>query len=104
MYKADVEIYADSSNYAVMRHPGRNFPGALIQGDSLSILCRSADSVRRELENGEIEEAQEELDYLREMLWGLLLHYEQILKEHKLPLPYTESHPQPPFVLSDEED
>ena len=33
MYQADVEIYADTSNYAMMRHPGRENPGSLIQGD-----------------------------------------------------------------------
>ena len=32
MRKAEVEIYSDQSNYAVMRHPGRNFPGALNSG------------------------------------------------------------------------
>ena len=37
-----VEIYSDVSNFAVMRHPGRNFPGSLIQGDSLSLLLEEA--------------------------------------------------------------
>jgi len=38
-----VEIYSDEPNHAVLRHPGRRFPGALIQGDSLYVLCRQAD-------------------------------------------------------------
>ena len=32
MHTELVEIYSDESNMAVMRHPGRRFPGVLIQG------------------------------------------------------------------------
>jgi len=31
-----VRIYSDASHGAVIRHRGRRFPGALIQGDTLS--------------------------------------------------------------------
>ena len=41
----DVEIYSDQTNAAVMRHPGRRFPGVLVQGDSLYALCVQADEV-----------------------------------------------------------
>jgi hypothetical protein len=43
MHSESVEIYSDATNAAVMRHPGRNFPGVLIQGDTLHSLCVSAD-------------------------------------------------------------
>ncbi|WP_425506589.1 DUF6959 family protein [Sphingomonas kyeonggiensis] len=36
-----IEIYSDATNAAVMRHPGRQFPGMLIQGDTLYSLSRS---------------------------------------------------------------
>ena len=39
-----VEIYSDESNRAILRHPGRKFPGLLIQGDSLYSLCKKADA------------------------------------------------------------
>src|SRR4051794_13704122 len=38
-----VEIFADTTNAAVMRHPGRHFPGMLIQGDTLHSFCCMAD-------------------------------------------------------------
>lgn len=63
-----VEIYSDASNYAVMRHPGRNYPGALIQGDSLSVLCNLSDEIRQQFDNGDTEEAIAVLDEVREML------------------------------------
>ena len=98
MHKADVEIYADTTNFAVMRHPGRNFPGSLIQGDSLSILCHAADAVRRELERGDLEEAIDELEMLRELLWDRLKHYQAVLEDHQLELPFRAGlEPDPPL-------
>jgi hypothetical protein len=44
MHTEPVEIYSDATNAAVMRHPGRKFPGVLIQGDTLHTLCVSTDS------------------------------------------------------------
>ena len=41
----EVEIFSDKTNSAVMRHPDRAFPGVLLQGDSLYILCKQADLV-----------------------------------------------------------
>ena len=34
-----LEVYADDSNYAVVKPPGRRYPGAVIQGDTLRHLC-----------------------------------------------------------------
>ena len=33
--EATVEIFAEESNFVVLRHPSRRYPGVLIQGDSL---------------------------------------------------------------------
>jgi Family of unknown function (DUF6959) len=38
MHVEPVEIYSDQTNAAIMRHPGRRFPGVLIQA-ILSIRC-----------------------------------------------------------------
>ena len=100
----DVEIYSDASNYAVLRHPGRRFPGCLIQGDSLSILCQVADSVRRLLDEGDIDEACDELDELRSMLWDRLKHYEDVLRQHDIELPFRASTPNPPLEGGEGED
>lgn len=34
--EANVEIFAEESNFAVIRVPSRQYPGVLIQGDSLT--------------------------------------------------------------------
>jgi hypothetical protein len=45
MHVESVEIYSDATNAAIMRHPGRHFPGVLVQGDTLYLLCCQADEV-----------------------------------------------------------
>jgi predicted RNase H-like HicB family nuclease len=84
----NVEIYSDRSNAAVMRHPGRRFPGMLVQGDALSELCRQADLACAEAEGVLSEDGYGELDDLREKLRAWLDEYTQVLQAHGLPLPF----------------
>ena len=90
MKKEEVEIYSDESNYAVMRHPGRSFPGSLIQGDSLYSLCNLVSEVKELIENKKYTEAQDELEELSELLLGRLEDYKSVLKEHNIELPFYE--------------
>jgi len=85
-----IEIYSDKSNAVVLRHPERKFPGVLIQGDSLYALCRQADEVCTSSRLLSGEDAYEELNELRNKLWGYLTHYKCVLAEHQLPLPFSE--------------
>jgi len=90
MRTESVEIYSDKTNNAVMRHPGRRFPGVLIQGDSLYSMCHAADRIcssARDLVSSEI---YAELNDLRNGLWSYLTHYKSVLSEHGLPLPFSE--------------
>ena len=86
---ASVEIYSDRTNAAVIRHPGRGFPGVLIQGDTLYSLCIAADASCTALRQAATDEAYDELNELRNSLWGLLNHYKAVLAEHGLPLPFS---------------
>lgn len=79
-----VEIYSDETNRAVMRHPGRKFPGVLIQGDTLFALCAMADEACAKVESNR------ELDSLRNALSDLLLHYKIVLGEHEIRLPFDD--------------
>ena len=89
MENKQVEVYSETSNMAVVRMPGRRFPGSVIQGDSLSILCDLATSLHQRSiktrDNEFIGEAQE----LKELLEGRIRHYEVALKTHGIDLPYT---------------
>ena len=85
-----VEIYSDQSNLAVMKHPGRSFPGSLIQGDSLYNLCKMADEVCSEIKNKNLENAFDEANELKNLLWERLNQYKTVLGEHEISLPFYE--------------
>jgi hypothetical protein len=87
MYIESVEIFSDESNAAIMRHPGRHFPGCLIQGDSLSILVSSLAVVQSEA-NCLSEDAAGELADVAERLSDLLEHYKAVLLSHNIALPF----------------
>lgn len=85
-----IEIYSDAANMAIMRHPGRKFPGVLIQGDTLANICSALDIVC-ERERGKMnDESWQELNQVRNGLWGRLAHYKSVLQEHGVPLPFSD--------------
>jgi hypothetical protein len=88
MHVEPVEIYSDATNAAIVRHPGRRFPGVLIQGDTLYSLCDRIDEVCSLIRTGR--PGFEEANDLRNELWAFLNHYKATLIEHKLPLPFSE--------------
>ncbi|MBY2914313.1 DUF6959 family protein [Rhizobium leguminosarum] len=91
MRSEDVEIFSDMTNAAVMRHPGRKFPGILIQGDTLYTLCREADAACEKVGRGR--PGYEDLNDLRNALWFYLNHYKSTLHEHGIGLPFSEDRP-----------
>jgi len=85
-----IEIYADTTNAAVFRHPGRKFPGVLIQGDTLYSMCQAADFICARAKPKLDDETSAELNELRNTLWSFLTHYKAVLEEHQLPVPFNE--------------
>jgi hypothetical protein len=84
-----VEIYSDQTNAAVLRHPGRKYPGVLVQGDTLHSMCCRADEACKEAKALKQDNAYKELNDLRNHLWSLLNHYTSVLQEHQIPLPFS---------------
>lgn len=83
-----VEIYSDASNMVIMRHPGRRFPGMLIQGDTLYNLSQAAESLCAGL--GKNPQAREHALRLREELQDRLDHYKAVLTQHGMEMPFHE--------------
>jgi hypothetical protein len=84
-----VEIYSDASNAAVMRHPGRRFPGVLVQGDTISNLASWLSRAVAEIETSNLsDEAQEGLLYVHEALSGLAEHYSTVISHHGIRPPW----------------
>jgi hypothetical protein len=90
MNEINVRLLADVVNAVVLITPGRNFPGMVIQGDSLRGLHRLAVRVQElahALQNSELED---EADELRERLEERIVLYESVLDRHDIPLPYPD--------------
>jgi predicted RNase H-like HicB family nuclease len=85
-----VEIYSDETNAAIMRHPGRRFPGVLIQGDTLASLCADVRRVVAIACPHLDSDGQFELYDLQERLAEFLEHYKRVLRQHGLPLPFVD--------------
>ena len=81
-----LDVFSDKTNAAVVRMPGRQFPGVVVQGDTLSAIVHRARDVCEQLAVG-----GDALSDARELLAGLeslQAHYESVLSSHGLPLPY----------------
>lgn len=89
MRTEEIEVYSDASNSAIMRHPGRSFPGVLIQGDSLGSYASLLNSAIKELESGDSEEGLELVKEVQEILEGHLAHYAETLKGQNVDLPFS---------------
>jgi len=91
MEMRSVEVYSETSNCGIVRKPGRSCPGSVIQGDSLAILCSHARAVHdRAVQLGDSELVDEAAELL-ELLRGRLGHYEKVLTDHGIDLPYHKS-------------
>lgn len=87
-----VEVCAVDSNLVVVRPPGRNSPGSVVQGDSLRLLCDLAGRVAvwfRDEGPTDDPGVLGDVQALNELLVGRLLHYQRVLRAHGLDLPYA---------------
>ena len=86
----ELEIYSEASNHAVIRANGRRFPGSLVQGDSLSILCSISRRISERLVLLGIvdEELLSDAQELQENLLNRILHYQAVLEKDQVDLPY----------------
>ena len=89
METVPVELFTDGGNNAVIRMPGRAFPGVLVQGDTLSTLWSSAAAALDQLRkpDGRVE-GLSELQDLVGHLDALLTRYERTLDAHEIRRPY----------------
>jgi hypothetical protein len=81
-----IEVFSEASNTAIVRMPGRKFPGMVIQGDTFSNLVSLAEQIRRKATDGPL---QDDADHLLRLLSDRLAHYEQVLSENGIELPYV---------------
>ena len=92
MPSMELEILSLSPNEAIVRTPGRKFPGMVIQGDTLHSLCALARELRSAVEKRQGSEVEDETvklaKELEERLTAKLNVYEKVLTGLNLPLPF----------------
>ena len=100
MTREELEVYSPATNAAVIRPPGRRFPGMVVQGDTLSLLCDAALDVAARLRQlGVQDEAC--LSATKDLIDGLvgrILHYQDVLDAHNIELPYAKRYTESDLV------
>lgn len=90
MKTIEVECYSDESNYVIVRTPGRNFPGMVVQGDALRSLLRTIQRAESLLTSGNSQEALAELEDIKTVLNERCSYYERVLEREGFGLPYPD--------------
>jgi hypothetical protein len=72
-----------------VRMPHRNFPGVVIQGDSLMVLLGEAQDVCKLATGSNNPELIEAAEYLRDLLSDYVSEYERVMDANGLSLPYS---------------
>jgi hypothetical protein len=85
----ELEVYSQSINRGVIKMPSQNFPGLLLQGETLSDLLGLASSIHERSQNSSDTALTDVSLELQEKLQLLLSHYESTLGKHNIPLPYS---------------
>jgi hypothetical protein len=83
-----IELLSPPTNYAVVQLPERNFPGVVVQGDTLNALMRQTKRMSKLLSAGQVDELAAELLDMSEQLSEAVTQYESICGARGLPLPY----------------
>ena len=85
----ELEVYSQSINRGVIRMPSQNFPGLLLQGETLSTLSQLARSIHEQAQKTTDTELIEASQELSDNLQKLISHFEATLTRHNIPLPYS---------------
>jgi Family of unknown function (DUF6959) len=88
MTKIEVESFSGTTNATVVRLPGRQFPGIVVQGDSLKILLDSASEVAQLSRGTNVPGLEESAEEVVRLLNGYRQAYEEALSRHNQSLPY----------------
>ena len=85
----ELEVYSQSINRGVIKMPSQNFPGLLLQGETLSTLLGLARSIYEKAQGTSDATLIESSRELEDSLQKLVAHYESTLSKHNIPLPYS---------------
>jgi len=82
METKSIEVYSELNNSSVVRMPERQYPGVVIQGDSLFSLFSDSIDLLEELKEKPDSEAFHAAYSVAERLEGHLRHYIEVCEKH----------------------
>ncbi|HEY5298411.1 MAG TPA: hypothetical protein VIK59_10845 [Verrucomicrobiae bacterium] len=89
MKKIEIEILSEKINCPVIQMPKRQFPGIVIQGDSLKILLSLSEEVISFADKKNEEDLKETAFELKGLLSGYMKIYEAAMQNNGKKLPYS---------------
>lgn len=84
----NVELFSAPTNNAVIRMPGRHYPGVLIQGDTLASLLDIAREIEALVDFESGSQLADRVIDLRKRLESMVSWYEERMIDAGLTLPY----------------
>jgi hypothetical protein len=84
----EVDLLTDQGNNAVLKLPGRKYPGVLLQGDTLNTLLSVISEAMEAMERNDATEARDVLSGLSTELREARDRYEAALRGRGIELPY----------------
>ncbi len=85
----ELEVYSQSIDRGIVRMQSQNFPGLVLQGETLSSLLKLAKATHEKSQNTSDMELIDTSRELMESIQKLVSHYEATLGKHNIPLPYS---------------
>jgi hypothetical protein len=85
----ELEVYSQSINRGVVKMPSQNFPGLLLQGETLASLLKLSKTVHEKAQNTADAELIAASLEMQDTLQKLVSHFEATLNKHNIPLPYS---------------
>lgn len=86
-----LELLGRPVNFAVVQLPERNYPGVVIQGDTLNGLVRRLEEMKALVKSDQLEDLTTEIEEVREQLSAARDYYEATCAERGIELPYPKT-------------
>jgi len=83
-----VKLLSEPTNYAIVHLPTRNFPGVVVQGDSLNALVSELEEALKDIANQNFKEAADIIADRLDTLRAARGQYEKVCRENAITLPY----------------
>lgn len=89
MKTVNMELFTPPGNNAIVRLPGRKYPGIVLQGDSLHVLFGLICEIRKKTEDLGGRDLLDSVDDLHQQVQQMLDFYEHVCRENGIAIPYV---------------